>query len=43
MKAVIALSSGDLPEDQKWVKVKLSEIDASDATNEPSPKKMKTK
>ncbi|XP_022302019.2 ribonuclease P protein subunit p30-like [Crassostrea virginica] len=43
LKAVIALSSGDLPEDQKWVKDKLSEIDASDATNEPSPKKMKTK
>lgn len=39
LKATVALSSGDLPDDQKWVKDKLSEIHSQDTTGESSPKK----
>lgn len=41
LKATVALSSGDLPDDQKWVKDKLSEIHSQDTTGESSPKKRK--
>jgi hypothetical protein len=41
LKAAVALSSGDLPEDQKWVKDKLSEIHSEESTEESSPKRKK--
>nr|XP_034304631.1 ribonuclease P protein subunit p30 isoform X2 [Crassostrea gigas] len=41
LKATVALSSGDLSDDQKWVKDKLSEIHSQDTTGESSPKKRK--
>ncbi|XP_048739288.2 ribonuclease P protein subunit p30-like [Ostrea edulis] len=41
LKAAVALSSGDLPDDQKWVKDKLSEIHSEESTEGSSPKKRK--
>ncbi|XP_061178706.1 ribonuclease P protein subunit p30-like [Saccostrea echinata] len=41
LKAAVALSMGDLPEDQKWVKDKLHEIHSLETTEESSPKKRK--
>ncbi|XP_062583955.1 ribonuclease P protein subunit p30-like, partial [Saccostrea cucullata] len=41
LKAAVALSIGDLQDDQKWVKNKLNEINSVETTEESSPKKRK--
>lgn len=41
LKAAVALSMGDLQDDQKWVKNKLNEINSVETTEESSPKKRK--